>query len=180
MSEKKRSQTAEKTRKIIISALFAALCCVATMVIQIPSPTNGYVNLGDCFVLLSGFVLGPVYGTLAAGVGSALADLLSGYAYYAPGTFVIKAAVAIVACLIFKALFAAGKYKILMRIIASLCGEIVMVIGYFGYAALILGNGFSALSGVPSNLVQAAAGIIGAVLLAEVFDRVHIAENFIK
>lgn len=45
---------------------------------------QGYVNLGDCAVLMSAWVLGPLYGGAAAGIGSALADLLSGYAHYVP------------------------------------------------------------------------------------------------
>ena len=40
-------------KKLVLAAMFAALSCVATMVIQIPSPMSGYVNLGDCFVLLA-------------------------------------------------------------------------------------------------------------------------------
>ena len=59
--------------------MLAALVCVATMVIKIPSPLNGYINLGDCIVLLSGWLLSPVYGFMAAGLGSALADLFAGY-----------------------------------------------------------------------------------------------------
>ena len=51
-----------KIRKLVLAALFAALCTVMTLVIQIPSPMQGYVNLGDCAVLLSAWVLGPVYG----------------------------------------------------------------------------------------------------------------------
>ena len=43
----------KKVQKLVVSALMAALTYVATMVVQIPSPMNGYVNLGDCFVLLS-------------------------------------------------------------------------------------------------------------------------------
>ena len=69
----------QKVRKLVLSALMAALVYVATSIIQIPSPVNGYVNLGDCFVLLAGWVLGPVYGSLAAGIGSALADMFTGY-----------------------------------------------------------------------------------------------------
>ena len=65
-----------KTRKIVMTAMFAALCCVATMIIKIPSPLKGYLNLGDCIVLLSGFMLSPLYGFLAAGIGSALADAI--------------------------------------------------------------------------------------------------------
>ena len=79
----------KKVQKLVVSALMAALTYVATMVVRIPSPMNGYVNLGDCFVLLSGWLLGPWYGGAAAGIGSMLTDLLSGYGYYATGTFVI-------------------------------------------------------------------------------------------
>ena len=49
----------KKIRKLVLAALLAALVCVATMVVQIPSPMQGYVNLGYCFVLLSGWLLGP-------------------------------------------------------------------------------------------------------------------------
>ena len=45
-----------KTKKIVITALFAALTCVATMIIHIPSPLHGYINLGDVIVLAAGFV----------------------------------------------------------------------------------------------------------------------------
>ena len=63
------------TRKIVMSAMFAALVCIATMMIRIPSPLKGYLNLGDGIVLLAGWMLPPFYGFLAAGAGSALADL---------------------------------------------------------------------------------------------------------
>lgn len=82
--------TDKKLHRLVLAALFTALTTVMTMVIQVPSPMQGYVNLGDCGVLLSAWVLGPAWGGAAAGVGSMLADLLSGYAHYAPGTLVIK------------------------------------------------------------------------------------------
>ena len=66
----------QKVKKLVLSALMAALVYVATSIIQIPSPMSGYVNLGDCFVLLSGWLLGPWYGGAAAGIGSMLVDLL--------------------------------------------------------------------------------------------------------
>lgn len=91
-------------KKLVLAAMFAALSSVATMVIQIPSPMSGYVNLGDCFVLLGGVVLGPVWGFLAGGVGSMLADVILGYAHYAPGTFLIKGLMALAVVLIFKSL----------------------------------------------------------------------------
>ena len=64
--------------------MFAALSCAATMVIQIPIAT-GYLNFGDGLCLLAGWILGPWYGFAAAGLGSALADLLAGHAQQALG-----------------------------------------------------------------------------------------------
>ena len=56
-----------KTRKLVMAALMAALACVATMIIKIPSPLKGYINLGDCIVLVAGWQLSPAWGFLAAG-----------------------------------------------------------------------------------------------------------------
>ena len=86
-----------KTKKLVMTALMAALTCIATMIIVIPSPLKGYINLGDCLVLTSGWILSPAYGFFAAGLGSALADVLSGYVIYAPATFVIKGLMALIA-----------------------------------------------------------------------------------
>ena len=63
-----------KTKKLVLTALFTALILCATLLIQIPLPF-GYVHLGDGFVLLSTFILGPFLGSVASGLGSALADL---------------------------------------------------------------------------------------------------------
>lgn len=149
--------------RIVICALFAALSCVATMVIQIPSPMQGYVNLGDCIVLLGAFVLGPVYGAVAGGVGSMLADLLLGYALYAPGTLVIKAIMGLVAGFLFLILKNKNKYAGL--IVGGLAAEAVMVLGYFLYAMLLMGEGLAAAASIPGNLFQGAVGIIVSVIL---------------
>ena len=85
----------EKLRKLVFAAVLAAFVCVATMIIRIPTPTKGYVNLGDCIVLVSGWLLGPVYGGAAAGIGSMFADIISGYFTYAPATLIIKALMAV-------------------------------------------------------------------------------------
>ena len=93
----------KKTLKLVMAALLAAMTCVATMVIKIPlTATGGYINLGDCIVLLSGILLGPLYGGLAAGIGSALADLFSGYVAFLPATFLIKGFMAVIMGLFIK------------------------------------------------------------------------------
>ena len=69
-----------QTKKLVLSALFMALTCVATMSIRIPTPgTGGYIHPGDAIVILSGALFGPVWGFLIAGIGSCLADLLDVY-----------------------------------------------------------------------------------------------------
>lgn len=84
-----------QTKKLVLSALFMALTCVATMSIRIPTPgTGGYIHPGDALVILSGALFGPVWGFLIAGIGSCLADLLGGYLTYVPITFLIKGLVA--------------------------------------------------------------------------------------
>lgn len=81
----------KSTKKLVIGALMAALTCIATMIIKIPTPTLGYIHLGDGLVLLCGIVLGPLGGALSAGIGSMFADIFSGYASWAPATLIIKA-----------------------------------------------------------------------------------------
>lgn len=134
----------EKLYKIIVAAMMAALACVATMIIRIPSPMQGYVNLGDAVVLMCGWILGPIYGVAAAGIGSMLADILAAYPHYAPGTLVIKAVVALIAYVLFTAL-RRGKEQntknlILPLVISGIAGEIAMVVLYFVYASLLLGK----------------------------------------
>lgn len=158
-----------KTRKIVLAAMFAALCCVATMIIKIPSPLKGYLNLGDCIVLLSGFMLSPVYSFLAAGIGSALADVFSGYIVYAPATFIIKGVMALIAYYGFK--FMQNKAGTTpSRIISGIAAEIVMVLGYFVFEGFMYGFIPSAVN-IPANAVQGAAGIILGVILAKIFDK---------
>ena len=77
-------------KQIAFTALFASLCCIGTVLIVVPLPASGYFNAGDIFVLLSAWCLGPLFGSVASAVGSALADIVSGFAIYAPATFLIK------------------------------------------------------------------------------------------
>lgn len=153
------------TRKLTLAGLFAAFCCVMTMVIQIPSPT-GYVNLGDCMILLGALALGPVYGAAAGGIGSALADVLLSYAVYAPGTFVIKGGVALIAALLSGlAARKSGKLRFVMLVLSCVAAELWMAFGYFIYESVILGYGLPAVQSIPGNLMQGLVGVVLSVVL---------------
>ena len=159
-----------KTQKIVLAALLASLTCVATMLIKIPSPLKGYLNLGDCVVLLSGWILPPMYGFFSAGIGSALADIFSGYVIYAPATFVIKGAMALIACFIHKKSATTAS-----RIISGVVAEIAMVTGYYVFEGFMYGFVASAVN-IPANAVQGIAGLILGIILVKVFEKSNIAK----
>lgn len=153
-----------KLSKLTRAAILAALTAIATLVIPVPIPGGGYANAGDIVVLMCGFILGPGLGALAAGIGSAIADLSLGYTMYAPGTLVIKAATAAVAGLIYlglsKKLHAAAAMPA-----AGVAGECVMVLGYFGYETLIISSAAAAAVGMLPNIFQGVVGVVGATAL---------------
>ena len=157
-----------RTKKIVMAALIASLACVATMIIKIPSPLKGYINLGDCVVLLAGWALSPAYAFFAAGLGSALADI-SGYVTYAPATFIIKGLMALIAFYGFKLLHK-RLGNLPSRIISGVLAEIMMVLGYFVFEGFLYGFAPS-LVNIPANAVQGVAGIIVGILLIKIFEK---------
>lgn len=159
----------KKTKQLVIAALMAALTCVATMIIKIPSPLKGYLNLGDCVVLVSGWMLSPAYGFLAAGIGSALADVFSGYLTYAPATFIIKGLMAVIAFYGFKFLHKKVS-NLSSRIVSGIAAEIVMVLGYYLFEGFLYGFIPSAVN-IPANGMQGVAGLIIGVALMKVFEK---------
>lgn len=159
--------------QLCVTAMFAALICVATMIIRIPSPLGGYINFGDTFIILAGWIMGPVYGFAAGGIGSALADLFAGYVAYIPGTFVIKGIIAVIAALISSGL---SKNDGFVKKISRLCGavpaEMFMIAGYYLYAAVPMGEGFMvALQSVAGNAVQALFGVVGSLVIITALEK---------
>lgn len=157
------------TKKLIITALMTALTCVATIIIKIPSPLKGYINLGDCFVLIAGWILGWGFGFISAGLGSALADIISGYFIYSPATFIIKGLMAVIAFLFYK-LLQKQIPKLPAYIISGLLAELFMIIGYYVFEGFLYGFTPSIVN-VPGNCIQAAAGLIIGVVVIKILDK---------
>ena len=155
------------TRSLVLSSMFAALVCVATMVIKVPSPLNGYVNLGDSLVLLAGWLLPPAYGFMAAGIGSAMADVFSGYVLYAPATLVIKGIMAVIVHKMVKK----------PKVVSGLIAETVMVIGYLLFESVLYGFGPSVVN-VPANAVQGVVCLVLALIMAHFIDKNPDSLNF--
>ena len=164
--ERINMKNTNKTRLITLTALLAAFACVATMLIRIPTPTKGYVNLGDCIVNIAGWMLGPVYGAAAAGIGSAFADIFAGYVIYAPATFVIKALMAAASVGVFK-IVSGKKHSFAGRIAGAVSAEIVMIAGYFLYESALYRSFAAAAVGILPNAVQGIMGVVSSVIVYE-------------
>ena len=156
------SKSTVTLKKLVMAALFAALACVATMSIKIPTPgTSGYIHPGDAIVILAGVVLGPAWGFLAGGIGSAMADLLGGYFVYVPITFVIKGLVSLCSALLYRKVGKNSKSRYTAVILGGVADIILVAGGYCLCEYFIYG----AFASVPANLVQGIGGLILSAVL---------------
>lgn len=142
------------------NAVTIALVCILTMFPQIPIPL-GYMHLGNCCILFAGIFFGPTTGFLAGGIGSAMADLLSGYPQWILPTLIIKSIMG----------FAAGKISYqnghrspmlsLKTLIASIVAIFIMVMGYFLAGSILYGSFITGAAQIPGLTFE---GIIGIIL----------------
>ncbi|MFQ9127709.1 MAG: ECF transporter S component [Butyricicoccaceae bacterium] len=85
-------------KRIVRIAMMAALIFAGTYTFKIPiAITGGYTHLGDCAIFVGVMLLGRKDGALAAALGAALSDLLSGAMLWVLPTFIIKGIVALIA-----------------------------------------------------------------------------------
>jgi uncharacterized membrane protein len=153
----------KRTATLIVAqaGVMAALVAVATFFPQIPIPaTKGYLNFGDIMIFITALTFGPIVGGFAGGVGSAISDVASGYAVYAPFTLIIKGAEGLIAGLISNRL--SRKRDITAVVIAGA----EMVTGYFLAEFFGLSLRWAALGEVPFNILQIAAGGIVGIPIA--------------
>ncbi|MDR1773502.1 MAG: ECF transporter S component [Clostridioides sp.] len=175
-SNKSHTNNFSSIRSMIITALMIALVCLATLVIQIPTLGQGYVNIGDCVIMVSAIVFGPIPGMIAGGVGSALADILGGYAYWAVFTLVIKGLEGLIIGIIY------NKYKNKLAMLVSiLIGSIIMISGYFLAGGYINGSFVVALSSIIPNGIQAIISMIIAMPFSYFIQKIYTKEsNYVK
>lgn len=150
-----------------LSGIMAALVAIATFIVQIPNPaTRGYINFGDIMIFVSALSFGPIVGGFAGSVGSAIADIASGYGYFAPFTFVIKGIEGALAG------FISDRTSVPRDVLAVVVGGAEMILGYFMVEFLPLQLGWAALTEVPGNISQIlVGGLIGIPLAVIVRKR---------
>lgn len=135
-----------------MAALWAAMIFLAIFIIKIPS-VNGYVNIGDAVIYTCGIFLPPPFAMAAAALGGFLADIISGYAQYAPFTLIIKPILLLWFLPFRKAKVKWVRYW-LPATIASLSGAVL----YFFTDWVLYGLG-GAIASITGNLLQAAMSV---------------------
>ncbi len=164
-------------KELTLSGLLIAIVCVATMSVQIPMPlTSGYIHLGDSVILIAAYFFGKKHGAIAGGIGSMLADIISGYGHWAPFTLIIKALMGYVSGSIYGEYNEADGFFKTRTFIGSLAGAVLMVAGYLAGGTLLKGSFAVALTSVPGNMVQGAMGAVLFFVIGKAMDKAHVAK----
>ena len=146
------------TKDIVLTGLSIAIVFIATLFIKVQNALDGYFNLGDGFILLFASILDPFLAFLVGGLGSALADVAGGYAYYFIPTLIIKGLEGIVVSYLIK------KYGKKVQIPTYILGAVIMVVGYFLAKWYLKGSAAIALTGIPENIFQSGVGVVLAFI----------------
>jgi uncharacterized membrane protein len=150
--------------QLSLMAVMSALVTVGTLIVQIPNGMGGYFNVGDVMIFVAALTFNPFVGGVAGGLGSALADIMLGFAAFAPFTLAIKGVEGLIASLI------KNKKSLYRDIFAVVVAGAEMVGGYFIVEVFLWGFG-GALAEVLPNIAQIAIGGIIGIPVALVLRR---------
>ena len=159
-------------RLMCITGILSALVFVVTAYLHIPT-YNGYVHCGDGFIFIAACLLPTPYAVVVGALGAMLADVLTGFAIWAPGSMVIKGLLAL--------LFTCKSKKIVTarNLMMLLPAALVSAGGYYLYEALITGSLLASLAGIPGSLVQAAASSIVFVAVGIALDKYNLKKRLL-
>ena len=138
------------------------------------------IRKGSGADILGVLLLGKKEGAAAAGLGSALADILGGYAFWAPWTLLIKIAMAYISgFLIEKAELpkhagSSRKRELAVLIPSMTAGGLVMCAGYLAAERIMYGSWTIAALSLPWNIGQFVTGIVVAATAKPLCDRINI------
>ena len=157
----------KQIRFMTLSGALCALVFVLTAYLHVPVHT-GYAHMGDGLIYVAACILPLPYGIFVGGVGALLADALTGYAIWAPGSLIIKSLTVLV--------FSRKCERILSvrNLLALIPAWILCVGGYYVYEGIITGNFVAPAAGVVGNLIQCAFSTVLFAVIATVLDRLKI------
>lgn len=162
----------QKIKLMCLAGVFTALVYVFTAYLHIPSHT-GYTHVGDGFIYLAACLLPLPYAAFVGAVGALLADCLTGFAIWAPGSVIIKA----VAVLFF--VRKSEKIITLRNALALIPASAVCIGGYYLYEAIITGNFVAPIAGIPGYITQSVLSSILFVVLGLALDKIKAKDHIL-
>lgn len=162
---------------ICVTGLFAAMIYVLTAWLHIPMGA-GYTHAGDGLIYLAASMLPTPYAMAAGAIGAGLADGLSGFVVWLPGTIVIKAITAF--C------FSRKTEKIICvrNLLGIIPALVICVVCYSLYEGIFMAGGFSksaiisAFGQTPAYCIQVLASSILYIVLGLGFDKAGLKKKF--
>ena len=161
-----------RTKLLCLSAIFSALVFVITAYLHLPT-YNGYVHFGDGLIFLAACILPMPYSVAVGVIGAMLADLLTGFAVWAPGSMAIKGLMALLFSSKAKTIITARNLLMLLP------AAFISVAGYYFYEVLITGSFAASLAGIPGSLAQAVASSIVFVVAGVAMDKYDIKKKML-
>jgi uncharacterized membrane protein len=146
-------------RRMTLTALMAALVFVLTRSVQIATPVQGYIHLGDAGIVFSALAFGPWVASVAGGLGTALADITSGYAQWAIFSLLIHGFQGLAVGLIVRR--EANIARIALSVVVSV---LIVVGGYFVAGSILMGMANAVLELLPNTIQGVSGGLIGMPL----------------
>lgn len=168
-----KKQKSNKTLFICITGVLTAVVFVFTAYLHIPSHT-GYTHVGDAFIYLASCILPLPYGIFVGAVGALMADCLTGFAIWAPGSVIIKGLTVL--------FFSRKTTKIITvrNLLALIPAWIICIGGYYLYESLITMNFVAPLSGIPGYITQSLLSSIVFVILGLAMDKMKLKEKVLN
>ena len=172
----------QTTRKLVFSALMAALCYIGFSYFRIDIPVGTEktaFHLGNVFCVLAALLVGGFWGGMSGAIGMTIADLTTGYVTSAPKTFLLKLCIGLVAGFVAHKVFrlnsdenrkASLPVATAVSCVAGMAFNVVAdpVVGYF-YKTYLLGVPQDAAAiwakmGAVTTLVNAIVAVVVATI----------------
>lgn len=158
---------------MIIDALFIAMTFAATWLINVRLPlagSGGLIHLGNVPMFIAAMLFGRKAGALAGAFGMGLFDLMSGWAAWAPFTFVIVGLMGYVVGLIAEK--KPFRHMMINDILSVVIALGIKIVGYYFAEVILTGNWIAPVGSIPGNVLQ--VGVAGIVAVAVIPQLRHI------
>lgn len=162
-------------KEIALSGLFTAMVFIATMFINIRLPISingGLIHFGNVILFTVSIVFGKRKGAIAGAFGMGLFDIVSGWAAWAPFTFVIRGVMGYLAGSIadFRG---KGGGSFIFNLLAIFISGIWMLCGYYLAEVILYGNWLTPATSIPGNISQLVIGLL-ALILVPILKRIKL------